>query len=52
MAVSVSGDGAGIRACRDRLEGQPQEVQHSAVGNGGNRDRLSPDQHSIQVTAL
>lgn len=52
MAFGGDGDAAGIRACRDRLKGQPQEVQHSAAGNGGNRDRLSPDQHSIQVIAL
>lgn len=25
-------EGAGIRACDDRLEGVPQEVQHSAAG--------------------
>ncbi len=47
MAVPVSGDGAGIRACRDRLKGQPQEVQHSAADHGGNRDRLSPDRHTV-----
>lgn len=34
-AFADGGDGAGIRACRDRLKGQPQEVQHSAAGTAG-----------------
>lgn len=32
IAIPGTGDDAGIRACRDRFPGQPQEVQHSAAG--------------------
>lgn len=34
-AFADGGDGAGIRVYRERLKGQPQEVQHSAAGSVG-----------------
>lgn len=35
IAFPGVGDDAGIRACRERLEGSPQEVQRSAAGSAG-----------------
>lgn len=45
IAFSGDGDDAGIRACRDRFSGQPQEDQHSAAGRR-EPERLPPARYS------